>query len=61
MMEKMEVYFIVYSKKKGDIVKESSTFVRASSIDEAEKKAYAFLTRDSAPYREEIILVSGKG
>lgn len=60
MCDKKEVYFLVYSKKKGNMIKESSIFVRANTVEDAEKRAYAFLTRDNAPFRDEIILVSGK-
>ena len=42
------------------MIKESSIFVIANTVEDAEKRAYAFLTRDNAPFRDEIILVSGK-
>lgn len=60
MREKIKVDFLIISRIKGTVVKQSSVYEYALDRKTAEKKAYERLTKEFSPNRSDIILIDHK-
>ena len=59
-MEKVKVDFLIVSRYRGNVIKQSSIYVEANDRKKALKKAYSMLASDKSPSRNEIILIDSR-
>ena len=60
MGEKIKVDFLIVSRFKGRVIKQSSLYIQTKNRKYAEKRAYMMLTSNNSPSRNEIILIDSR-
>ena len=60
MEEKIKINFLIVSRYRGNVVKQSSVYIHAKDRKTAEKRAYLMLKSNNSPNSGDIILIDSK-